>query len=81
MDQLVDGYGMHVYPDADPHRPVAARTASLDQSLFAACRQGAKPCWLTEWGIPNGSDACPIDETTAAGRIAANEVPTAMWAA
>ena len=24
---------------------------------------------------------CPIDDTTAAGRIAANDVPTAMWAA
>jgi hypothetical protein len=61
-DRLVDGYGVHVYPDGNPRKPVATRIASLGQDLFSACTP-AKPCWLTEWGIPNGSQSCPIDET------------------
>lgn len=62
-DHLIDGYGVHVYPDGNPHKPVEARIASLDQDLFSECTP-AKPCWLTEWGIPNGSETCPIDETS-----------------
>ena len=67
LDQLVDGYGVHVYPGLDPSRSVATRIASLGQTIFAACTQ-SKPCWLTEWGVPDGSvskvpEHCPIDES------------------
>ena len=62
-DHLVDAYGVHVYPDGNPHKPVEARIASLGQDIFSMCTP-AKPCWLTEWGIPNGSQTCPIDETS-----------------
>jgi hypothetical protein len=62
LDQLVDGYGLHVYPDADAHRSAAVRIASMEQTLFAPCTR-AKPCWLTEWGIGNGDQACPAQET------------------
>lgn len=67
MDKLVDGYAVHVYPDADPSRSVATRTASLGETIFAECTE-TKPCWLTEWGIPDGSpggvpEHCPVDET------------------
>jgi hypothetical protein len=67
LDKYVDGYGVHVYPGLDPTRSVATRIASLGEDIFAACTK-AKPCWLTEWGIPDGSpgevpDHCPIDET------------------
>jgi hypothetical protein len=51
MDKLADGYGVHVYPSSDPHTPLSARIAQLQQDIFAGARQGAKPCWLTEWGI------------------------------
>ena len=64
MDKLVDGYGVHVYPTGDPRASVAARVTELDRkSIFSECGTGAKPCWLTEWGISNGSTACPIDDT------------------
>jgi len=67
LDKFMDGYGVHVYPGLDPSRSVATRIASLGQDIFSEC--GAdKPCWLTEYGIPNASqkgrpDHCPIDET------------------
>jgi hypothetical protein len=66
LDEYVDGYGVHVYPGLDPSRSVATRIASLGPDVFGACTR-ARPCWLTEWGIPDGSsevpDHCPIDET------------------
>ena len=67
LDKFVDGYAEHVYPGLDPSRSVATRVASLGQDIFSECRTD-KPCWLTEWGIPNAAqhgqpDHCPIDET------------------
>ncbi|HYA40081.1 MAG TPA: hypothetical protein VEF34_02160 [Syntrophobacteraceae bacterium] len=67
LDKLVDGYGVHVYPGLDPSRSVATRISSLGQDIFSECRAD-RPCWLTEYGIPNASqkgqpDHCPIDET------------------
>ena len=66
LDHVVDGYGVHVYPGLDPSRLVVTRVDSLGHDIFAACTQ-SKPCWLTEWGVPDGSvevpDRCPIDET------------------
>jgi hypothetical protein len=57
IDKLVDGYGMHVCPDANPQRTVAARIDALDHTIFAA----ANPAGLRN---PNSSQSCPIDETT-----------------
>jgi hypothetical protein len=65
IDKYVDGYGVHVYPGLDPSRSVATRIASLGPSIFTACTR-TKPCWLTEWGIPDdpkNPDRCPLDET------------------
>jgi hypothetical protein len=67
LDKYVDGYGVHLYPGLDPSRAVATRIASLGDDIFSECR-GEKPCWLTEWGIPDSypeeaPDHCPIDET------------------
>jgi len=62
MDRLVDGYGLHLYPDADPHKSATARIASLEQThFFGACTR-AKPCWLTEWGIGNSDQSCPVND-------------------
>jgi hypothetical protein len=66
MDQYADGYGVHVYRGLDPTRSVATRIASLGQDIFSQCRL-EKPCWLTEWGVPDdpkNPDRCPLDETT-----------------
>lgn len=61
IDKYVDGYGVHVYPDADLRKPVVTRIASLEQLLFAACTR-AKPCWLTEWGVGNADQSCPAKD-------------------
>jgi hypothetical protein len=67
LDEYVDGYGVHVYPGLDPTRTVATRITSLGRDIFSECRV-EKPCWLTEYGVPNEPetrppDHCPIDET------------------
>jgi len=63
MDKLVDGYAVHVYPSGDPSKTVSARIAELEQKkIFAECGQGAKVCWLTEWGISNSDQSCPIND-------------------
>jgi hypothetical protein len=62
ITNLVDGYGIHVYPSGDPNRPVSARIASLDEGMFSACRLADKPCWVTEWGFRNDNqdgEYCP----------------------
>jgi hypothetical protein len=42
---------------------LAARITELDRKkIFSACGHETKPCWLTEWGINNASQACPIDD-------------------
>jgi hypothetical protein len=51
--KLVDGHGLHVYPSGDPKRPVSARIASFNETMFSACRLASKPCWITEWGFHN----------------------------
>jgi hypothetical protein len=59
LDNLADGYGVHVYPSSDPRTPLAVRTAQLSQNIFVACKPGTKPCWLTEWGVSNPGHTCP----------------------
>lgn len=66
LDKLANGYGVHVYPTGDPKASIAARVAELDgKRLFSECGAGAKPCWVTEWGIGNGGKTCPIDDAQA----------------
>jgi hypothetical protein len=60
-DRLVDGYGVHVYPNGDMHQTVSARASVLDYG-FSACRKDSKPCWLTEWAFNNRNQSCPIDD-------------------
>lgn len=64
VEKLVDGYGVHVYPSADPHRPISARVASLEETMFSACKQGGKPCWMTEWGFGNSAESCELHDKT-----------------
>jgi hypothetical protein len=66
LDKMVDGYGVHVYPNGNPSMPISGprntRISQLEKDVFAACTQGTKPCWLTEWGFDNPSQTCPIDD-------------------
>ncbi len=61
LDGLVDGYGVHAYPAADPRRTVPALVDALGKDAFAACT-ASKPCWLTEWGFDNRDKPCPADD-------------------
>jgi hypothetical protein len=70
LDDLVDAYGVHTYPwTNDPSNPGAAagRRERLQKYVLAECRPegsaGGKPCWITEWGIPNHDASCPPHET------------------
>jgi hypothetical protein len=70
LDDLVDIYGVHTYPWTDgPGNPGAAtgRRERLQKYVLAECRPkssaGGKPCWITEWGIPNRDASCPPRET------------------
>ena len=70
LDDLVDVYGVHTYPWTDnPGNPGAAkgRQERLQKYVLAECQPqgsaGGKPCWITEWGIPNYDTSCPPRET------------------
>ncbi|TDW97464.1 glycoside hydrolase family protein [Dinghuibacter silviterrae] len=70
LDTLVDVYGVHTYPWTDnPGNPSAAagRRDRLQKYVLSVTRPpgsaGGKPCWITEWGIPNHDTSCPPRET------------------
>jgi hypothetical protein len=70
LDDLVDAYGVHTYPWVDrPGDPaaVAGRRERLQKYVLAECRPegstNGKPCWITEWGVPNHGTSCPPIET------------------
>ena len=64
LDKLVDGYGVHTYPNADPHQSPSQRASTLeDRGVLSACKTGTKPCWVTEWGFSNANKTCPINDT------------------
>ena len=54
LERFIDGYGIHFYPNAKLEPIDAAHDL---QTTLAACTP-AKPCWLTEWNIPAGTDTC-----------------------
>lgn len=61
LDDVVDGYGVHVYPSSNVRVSLAERIRSLDHDIFP--KLSTKWYWLTEWGFPNTSPDCPIDDT------------------
>jgi hypothetical protein len=61
MDKLVDGYGVHIYPDGLAQGPAAALTNNLTSDALAECRKD-KPCWVTEWGFAVSDQSCPVKD-------------------
>jgi hypothetical protein len=66
LDNLVDAYAVHIYPDTK-HNSVDAPALRKDRIArfdLADCRSHGcsdeKPCWLTEWGIDNTATSCPL---------------------
>jgi hypothetical protein len=71
LDDLVDAYAIHTYPWTDsPGNPVAdaRRRERLQKYVLAECKPkgsaGGKPCFITEWGIPNHDASCPPHESS-----------------
>ena len=71
LDDLVDVYGVHTYPWTDnPGGPAAAtgRRVRMQKYVLTECLPqggvGGKPCWITEWGIPNHDSSCLPTETS-----------------
>jgi hypothetical protein len=68
LDNLVDAYAVHIYPDTKHGGADAAalRKDRIARYDLADCRPSAsgegKPCWVTEWGIDNPAAECPIDD-------------------
>lgn len=61
MDELVDAYGIHTYPPMDTGP--AGRKKAMDKALsICAAPSEGKPCWLTEWGLRNNQETCPLDD-------------------
>ena len=64
LDNLVNAYGMHIYPSKDSPGDKASavhRWRNLQDDL-AEC-PSKKRYWVTEWGFRNDSDSCPPEET------------------
>lgn len=59
LDAAIDGYGVHAYPERDTDAAGRARDFARATAL---CRRD-KPCWITEWGVAETADACPMDDS------------------
>ncbi|WP_183572628.1 hypothetical protein HDF18_05150 [Mucilaginibacter sp. X5P1] len=68
LDTLVEGYGIHYYPD--DKTTASERRKRMDTYACSQCRAagvtGGKPCWITEWGFSNNDKSCPIDDSARA---------------
>ncbi|MHC5233350.1 glycoside hydrolase [Brucella sp. LJL56] len=60
LDDVADGYGIHIYPGSSGTR--AARAKHISNALSFCGGADGKPCWITEWGFANTSKACPAND-------------------
>jgi hypothetical protein len=71
LDNLVDGYGIHYYPDGKS--TTAERKSRMEIYAVSQCRPagvaGGKPCWMTEWGFNNNDKTCPLNDSARAALI------------
>jgi hypothetical protein len=66
LDNLVDGYGVHVYaPQVKPgdKAAIAQMYAQLDANIFPPGNM--KPYWLTEWGFVSSATSSADDQARA----------------
>ena len=61
IDAIVDAYGIHIYPG----NRIGAILAARVNDLLDFCGSGeiARPCWVTEWGIANKNQKCPVNDS------------------
>lgn len=57
----IDAFGVHVYSS---HTSSKATRQSHVRSVLSFCQTSpkGKPCWITEWGVANTSDRCPLHD-------------------
>ena len=68
LDQLVDGYGVHAYPQpvnvagkgGAPRPPAPLDLLSLDEKVFPP--GNTKPYWVTEWGLASHATSAADDQ-------------------
>lgn len=68
LDDVVDAYGIHVYPGHGEFRGKV-----LERRVFGVCAstQSGKPCWLTEWGFKSTAITCPSNDIDRAKAVRA----------
>jgi hypothetical protein len=71
LDGLVDGYGVHYYPDdkASPADRKQRMEVYAVSQRRAADVTGGKPCWMTEWKFSNNDKTCPINDRQRAALV------------
>jgi hypothetical protein len=61
IEDHIDAYGVHIYPSHASSQE--ARRGHVD-SVLSRCEAPprGKPCWITEWGVANTSEFCPLND-------------------
>jgi hypothetical protein len=61
IENHIDAYGVHVYPS---HKGSKEARGAHVRSILSFCDASSKgkPCWITEWGIANPSERCPLND-------------------
>jgi hypothetical protein len=62
---VVDGIGLHLYPEGAGWQEHIRQA----MTLCGTVETGGRPCWITEWGVPNVSTTCPVDDTRRADLV------------
>ncbi len=73
LDEVADGYGIHIYPGGDTTPDQRARHVSAALSICRASPDEGRPCWVTEWGFANLSKTCPTDDSRRERLVAATK--------
>ncbi len=63
LDNLVDGYGIHFYPGGSFQQVDINLSNNVVTECGSAGPKGSKPCWITEWGVINPTNSCPMDDS------------------
>jgi hypothetical protein len=63
MDKYVEAYGLHSYPQGNATLAEWLSSLQRDFAEWGSGGGGAKPCWLTEWGLPvHTGKSCPAND-------------------
>ncbi|MBV8224283.1 MAG: hypothetical protein JO232_03735 [Verrucomicrobia bacterium] len=76
LDDVVDGYGVHTYPWSTlkgKSEAAADIRNKLEEYVLSECKPAGsavgKPCWITEWGLRNNFESCPVNDSDRAALV------------